>query len=623
MRGAFIGLCYPHPIGAEERFRAKSRLAPAGGIRRFLDAGPVMLAASGSAARSGNALLVLDGRLDNAEELCAAMGPGAPSDDASLALASLRRWGLQAPARFRGDFAFAFWDGDAGDLVLGCDPLGQRSVLHAWCDGVLAFATALPPLLALPHVPRDLDEAYLAAFLADVVPEPDATTYAAIRRVPAACTASLGRDGAMRIREYWRPAWGRRIRHAHDDGYVEEARDLLDRAVRRKTRGLGTVVCQLSGGLDSSGVAATAARLHAPATVHALTMAPADGVPRFEGPSVFTDERALAEAVARMHPNMAWEALSSASLHPLDENPLRLFVPLGMPARNVMNIGWFAPLFDRARAMGTRVVLGGTFGNMTLSWSGLPGLASMARRGQWGQLWREASALGRAHGVPAAVVLRRHALKPLLPPRAQSWLDDLRGLPRPDSQRHGAIRADFARATGVEERRLEMGHDYPGDSDTMRRRWLSRVQRLPPVMGALGDALGVEIRDPTSDLDLLEFCFAVPDEQYLRHGTTRWLARRVLADRLPPEVVNETRRGFQCPEFLHRMTLQRDAIVEQVEAIGHSPLASRVLDVGRMRRLAADWPTDAATTPFGEYGAVLYRGLHMGRFLRWIEGGNA
>ena len=145
---------------------------------------------------------------------------------------------------------------------------------------------------------------------------------------------------------------------------------------------------------------------------------------------------------------------------------------------------------------------------------------------------------------------------------------------------------------------------------------------MQPWFDPMIELFGVEMRDPMADLDLLEFCFATPDDQYLRAGRTRWLARRVLADRLPPQVIDETRRGFQCPEFLHRMTLQREAIVEGVATLERSPLASRVLDIARMKRLAADWPRDAASTGFGDYGGMLNRGLHFGRFLRWIEGGN-
>jgi len=572
--------------------------------------GPILASVSGEIANRNEVVSDLDG------------GSRQDNDTASLILRAFRRWGPAAPDRFRGALALALWDGEAERLTLTSDHLGLRTVFHTRLDGAVVFSTSLRALLALPGIARDLDEAYIAAFLADVVPEPEATPYKAIRRVPAACGAEFRPDGTATIRQFWRPTWDRRVRHTRDEAYVEEARGLLDQAVRRQLPRGGPVVCQLSGGLDSGAVAATAARLRAPAVVHALTAAPPDGVPRFEDPAVIGDERPAAGAVARMHPNMMWEAVGSPALHPVDENPVRLFLPLGVPARNAMNIGWYAPLMERAVALGARAVLGGFYGNMTLSWDGRSGLASMARRGEWLRLCREVTGLARSQRLSVAAVLRRHVARPLLSPRVQRWLDDRRGSLAPETERHSAVHPDFAREHRLLERRLDMGHDYPADTATMRRRWLQRIQTLPPLAGPLAEIFGVELRDPTADVDLLEYCFAVPDEQYLRNGTTRWLARRVLADRMPPEVLNETRRGFQCPEFLHRMTLQRAAIVEGVEALERSPLASRVLDVARLKRLAADWPSDAATTRFGEYGAVLHRGLHVGRFLRWVEGGN-
>lgn len=596
---------------------------------RVFERGPLRLVASSAAVGvDGGGLLALHGRIDNAHDLAAGLTPGdlphndLPHNDASLLLTMIRRQGPEGLARCRGNFALALWDQGSGRLLLAADPLGRRTLFHARIGGLLVFSSRLRTLLALPGLPRDLDETYLAALLSDVVPEPDATLYAAIRRVPAASTMTVDPDGTLAVHRYWQPDWGRRIRHARDETYVEEARALLDQAVSRQLYGPGPTVCELSAGFDSGAVAATAARLRAPATIHALTLAAPDGVPRFDHPAIISDERPGAAAVAALYPNMAWEAVSPDGLHAFDHDPRHLFLALSGPARNAMNIGWFAFSMKRARALGAHAVLGGMLGNMTLSWGGLSGLADMARRGNWMRLWQEASALGRATGHSTAAVLRRYALKPLLPVRLQSRLDDYRGLSRPEAERFSAIHPDFARDTAIHERRLDMGNDYLGDSETMRRRWLSRVQTLPPLLDPIGELYGVELRDPTADLDLLEYCFALPADQYLRGGTTRWLARRVLADRLPPAVLNETRRGLQCPEFLHRMTLQRDRIMEGVEALEGSALASRVLDVARMRRLVADWPTDAASTSFSDYGAVLYRGLHFGQFLRWIEGGN-
>lgn len=568
-------------------------------------------------------LLALNGRLDNADDLRAELGlPSGEAADERVALAAFRKWGEDAPSRLRGSYSAIFWDNARRRLILACDPLGRHPLYYARIGDALAFATGFRPLLALPGLPRDIDDDYFAAFLCDIQAEPEATFYAAIQRIPAACVAVWSPGESMRLREYWRPDWSRRIRHRQDETYVEEARALLDQAVRRQLRGLDTVVCHMSGGLDSTAVAATAARLRSPGVVHALTMAPAPGVPVAAHPSIFSDESEHAEAVARLYPNMEWRSLSSASLHPLDDDPARLFLTAGMPMRNGLNIGWFAPARDHTRALGARAALMGALGNLTLTWDGWPGLPGMLRRGEWGRLWREAAALGAAEGLSPWTVLRRHAVRPLLPPRVQAWIDERRGLVRSETGKYSPINPDFAHAVAIRERRLEIGVGYPSDSTGIRRRWLRRHQYGPAITAALCDVHGIEIRDPMADIDLLEYCFAVPDEQYVRGGTTRWLARRVFADRLPSKVLNETRRGYQCGDFFHRLTLQRDRIVEGVEALERSPLASRFLDIPRFKRILANWPSDPAAASAADLKIVLHRGYHIGRFLRWFEGGN-
>lgn len=59
-----------------------------------------------------------------------------------------------------------------------------------------------------------------------------------------------------------------------------------------------------------------------------------------------------------------------------------------------------------------------------------------------------------------------------------------------------------------------------------------------------------------------------------------------------------------------------------MERLERSPLASRVLDLQRLKALAEDWPNDPAGTRFHEIGSVLWRGVHVGSFLRWVEGAN-
>src|SRR5207249_2791570 len=85
----------------------------------------------------------------------------------------------------------------------------------------------------------------------------------------------------------------------------------------------------------------------------------------------------------------------------------------------------------------------------------------------------------------------------------------------------------------------------PWSDGLAARMWgLRRIDLGNYIKGALG-GWGVDLRDPTADVRLIEFCLSVPTEQFFRDGVNRALARRALADRLPPAVVEEQRKGYQ------------------------------------------------------------------------------
>src|SRR6266853_270768 len=120
-------------------------------------------------SRNGRVLFTALARLDNRAELGAALGL-APSElartqDAVLILRMIERWGDAGVARIVGAFAFALWDADAGQLILGRDCLGQRPLFYHCGRSFVAFATTLNALLALPGVPRELDDVSLAHFM--------------------------------------------------------------------------------------------------------------------------------------------------------------------------------------------------------------------------------------------------------------------------------------------------------------------------------------------------------------------------------------------------------------------------------------------------------------------------
>ncbi|MEJ0043364.1 MAG: asparagine synthase-related protein [Rhizomicrobium sp.] len=133
------------------------------------------------------------------------------------------------------------------------------------------------------------------------------------------------------------------------------------------------------------------------------------------------------------------------------------------------------------------------------------------------------------------------------------------------------------------------------------------------------------MRDPHTDRRLTEFLAAVPDRIFRLNGEPRAFARLVLADRLPAEILNKRVLGLQAPSWFRALDARRDALAQDVESIAASPLASRLIDVPRLKRLIADWPADehAAQRRKKEFKLALARGIHVGKFIRWVEGGNA
>ena len=67
---------------------------------------------------------------------------------------------------------------------------------------------------------------------------------------------------------------------------------------------------------------------------------------------------------------------------------------------------------------------------------------------------------------------------------------------------------------------------------------------------------GIELRDPTADLDVVQFCLGIPPEQYLAEGIDRSIIRRAMWGLLPPEVLTKRKRGLQAAD--HKASFERN-----------------------------------------------------------------
>lgn len=573
-------------------------------------------------------------RLDNRSELGAALGL-APAElaripDSILILRMYERWGDAGVARCLGAFAFALWEVPSRRLTLGRDCLGNRPLFYHRGQEFVAFATTLGALLTLPGVPREIDEIALANFIAVNLREKRRTFYRGIERVPSRTLIAIDRVG-VHHREYWAPDLDAAPPFAREEDYIERARELLDIAVASAMRDTARVAISTSGGLDSSAIAATAARLGLSESITCFSVVAPTGLQIDVGPFQYFDERDKIAALARMHPNLDVRFIAPDRHHRLADDDTNYFVRANRPglAPAMMGVGYH--FIDAVVQAGHRSLLIGSYGNSGLSWDGKFSLISLLRARHWRDFAHEMRAVARQSNRPIVRVFATDVLMLTMPMGLRRLVYRLRGR-NPDSvARHSALNPAFIAETGLARQWLAEGFDpwfLPVDWNAARwraDRLFDYNQNARDTRGLSEEVTGVEARDPHADRRLLEFTLSVPEPFFRRNGIPRSFARKVLADRLPREILDERRRGNNAPDWFRFLNARRQDIARDIERLDASPLARRLIDLPRLKTLMMQWPKDeqAAEQRVWEYRRALARAVHVGRFVRWIEGGNA
>lgn len=573
----------------------------------------------------GGGFLVADLRLDNRAELSEQLGIHAHREramaDAQILAAAWERWQQACLSRLLGSFAFAVWDAAARRWFCARDHMGRRSLYFCSQGPLFAFASLPCGLHALPEIPRTADETMIAVRLAFLPHAGERTYFEKIRRLPPAHCLTVDSQGEN-LRRYWK-ADPQSIALPRDEDYVAAFREVFDQAVRSRLRARAPVGAMLSGGFDSGSVTASAARLLA-AQGRELTAFTGVPSPEFAGPvepDRFANEAEHAASVAAQYPNIRHVLVPPLPVCPLDLMT-RQRVPGDSPGSHFSMTPYAVAMAAAHRRAGVGVVLTGLNGNMTISYRGLPLLAQLVRRGRWLHWYREAQGLrGGAHFGWRGVLAQ--SLGPLLP--AWLWRTVQPGSLYRDVRQYVLLHPRYFQDGELSRLARAVGWDlaYPPAADGRKAR-LANLGRFDRGAGAAGGVArcGVDFRDPTIDRRVVEFCLAVPDEQYLRLGQTRYLLRRAMAGRLSPLVLDEWRKGLCGADWYLRVAPYRSRFADGVEDIAQSPVARHCLDIPRMRRLTADWPRDWSTLAVRrEYGMGLDRAIQAGAFLRWVEEG--
>ncbi len=482
---------------------------------------------------ASGSILTWDGRLDNRAELIRQFREilTTGSTDVEIVAAAYEYWCEDCFAILIGDWALSVWDPHTHSLLLAKDPIGTRHLYYSFDDNQVTWSTILDPLVLFAGHTFKLNEEYIAGCLVSY-PAAYVTPYVGIHSVPPSSSVLL-RPGKHSIGKYWDFDPGKRIRCRTDAEYEEHFRAVFGQAVRRRLRSDSPILAELSGGMDSSSIVCMA---------DTIIARDAAKTPRLDTVSYYDDsepnwnERPYFTKVEEKRGRVGYQidvSLREPTNFAIENNHFPVTPDSsGSPSQIAQKY------FDYQRSQGYRVLLSGIGGDETLG--GVPNpiaeladllvslklgqlahqlkVWSLAKRRPWLHLFFETV---RAF-APAALVMAPELL------RKAPWLHP-----------------DFVRR----QRSTLLAAERPFYLFGPRPTFQANLNTLVAMRNEMSSKnldrfMLIEKRYPYLDRDLLEFLYAIPQEQLLRPRQRRSLMRRALAGIVPVELLNRKRKAF-------------------------------------------------------------------------------
>jgi len=490
--------------------------------------------------------------------------------------------GTKCLERLNGMFAFALWDAKQKSLFLARDRTGKKPLHYCVHRGHFLFASEIKALLQHPLVSREIDLKSLNKYLAyEYVPAPNSIFKAIKKLEPGYCL--LFRGGAAVTSQYWDiPMEDYPISDRTEAQYIDELKELLERAVTARLEAADVPVgLFVSGGLDSGVVAAIARK--AKETLECFSIG-------FEEASF--DESRYAQQVARSlgikHHLKVFRA--QEMLHMVERLPEILDEPLADPS--------ILPLYllSQFAAEHMKVVLSGDGGDelfagyqtyqahkLVTFYDALPGFVKESVKAF-------AFRLPVSHKYLSLDFKIKQFLKGVgVSSEVRFFL--WRGA-FSNAERHALLRPEVRRELQNENAYEEI-YRYVRESGLTKE--LERILYLSMKLYLQDNNLvtvdrasmanGLEVRSPLLDRDVVDFVCRLPMEYKLNGLKTKYILKKVAEELLPRNVVYRKKKGFGVPlakwltgelrefmlDYLSQERIERQGIF-------HYPCVSQLID---------------------------------------------
>ncbi|MBV9240785.1 MAG: asparagine synthase (glutamine-hydrolyzing) [Acidobacteria bacterium] len=443
----------------------------------------------------------------------------------------------------RGMFAFAIWDSSRRELFLARDRFGVKPLYYVHtADGSLYFASEIKALLEAGAVKPEVNFNALPDQLANHGTSGDETLFAGIKRLPPGHTM-VWKDGRIDIREYWDLEYEPKHEARSDRDFIEEWLGLFERSVELRLMADVPLGMFLSGGIDSSAIAAVMSTLvDDPIKTFSVGFKEKEAneleYARLVAKAFKTDHHEIT-----ISPNEFFEALPKLVWHE-DE-------PIGFIAS--------VPLYfvSKLAQEHVKVVLTGEGSDEMLA--GYGRYAKALKLLEYGERYESVTPTFLRDVVRGGVatlpsVLNRKLARTFLSREVDIedlFFDNFAVFPR-RMQRSLFNREMRERIANADPYYLQSRLIERCDADDVLDKLLyadtkTYLHELLMKQDQMSMAASIESRVPFLDHKLAEFTARMPRSMKLRRGTTKWVLREAMKDILPAEIVDRPKMGFPVP----------------------------------------------------------------------------
>jgi asparagine synthase (glutamine-hydrolysing) len=466
--------------------------------------------------------------------------------DTETILHAYESHGADCVKLFRGMFAFALWDRERRTLLCARDRLGKKPFYYFWNGRVFAFASEIKALLEHPDVSAQLNEALLPEYLSFGYTSGEETLFAGIRKLmPGHWLLLRPTDGGYELEQrcYWDIPRYERLEAGDEADWIAECRGRLEEAVRTRLMSDVPLGVFLSGGVDSSAIAALMSRMvSGPIQTFSVGYA--------EAPySELEHARRVARHLGAGHHEVLLSREEFFDLLP------RLIWHEDEPLTWPSSVSLYA--VSRLAARHVKVVLTGEGGDELFAGYG------RYRLHLWNSAWM------RFYGRAPEPLRRR--VRAAIESSRLLGADLRRKLGHTFLGRDGSVESlyldnFYAAFSPAEQERLFrlvsdgkaaacasfLGYWRREPQPSLLARMLYADQKTYLVellmkQDQMSMATSIESRVPLLDHPLVEFAARVPDRMKLRGRSGKYILKKAVEELLPREVLYRTKMGFPTP----------------------------------------------------------------------------